>query len=53
MSVKLHLICMKTEAKFRCNLISVKRRIISFNSYNYIFFSYSFSLLVFLIMFSA
>ena len=50
MSGKLHLICMKTEgihAKIRCNLndiyTSVKRRKITFNSYNYNFFLYSFS----------
>ena len=49
MSGKLHLICMKTEsfhAKIRCNLndiTSVKRKKITFNSYNYNFFPYSFS----------
>ena len=47
MSGKLHLICMKKgfHAKIRCNLndISVKRRKITFNSYNYNFFPYYFS----------
>ena len=58
MSGKLHLICMKTKgfhARIRCNLndthTSVKRRKITFNSYNYnSFFILSYS--VFMIMFS-
>ena len=52
---KLHLICMKTFAKIRCNLNSIsylsetQKKYVQ--SYNYNFFSYSFSKL-FLIMFS-
>ena len=46
MSEKLHLICMKTKAKIRCNLNDIsklfERRKINFN-YNYNFFRYSFS----------
>ena len=58
MSGKLHLICMKIEGyhtKIRCILndyhTSVKRRKITFNSYNYnFFFIHAYS--VFIIMFS-
>ena len=46
MSEKLHLICMKTKAKIRCNLNDISKlcehRKINFN-YNYNFFRYSFS----------